>query len=166
MKLIGGLLKPSAGELLVGGQVPFGVSAEDRMAAVRYVPQRVYEFFLYGSIAEEWRAVLKRTDRSNHDLEEQLRKFGVQSSKLLNPVDLPELEAWRFALMLCAVTGPKVLLVDEVPSYSSGQCISVLTALAEERRSRKLSTIIATHRETPLVASVDRIIQLRSGPQQ
>lgn len=158
LKLIGGILVPSSGHLSVHGHVPSQLRAAARTSVVRYMPQRIYEFFLYASIGEEIEriACVGRLPAQK----ELLDLFEIRSPEAANPADLPELEAWRLALCMSATAGPHVLLIDEVPSYSSPACLRAVERVITSRRESGLTTVISCHRSTRLSEAMDSRVEL------
>lgn len=158
LKLIGGILIPSSGTLIVHGQAPSRLRAAARTRVVRYMPQRIYEFFLYASIGAEIKKIAGVGQLSAR--KELLDLFEIRSPEDANPADLPELEAWRLALCMSAAAGPHVLLIDEIPTYSSSACLRAVEGVIASRRKSRLTTIISCHRPTRLSQAMDSRIQL------
>lgn len=158
LKLIGGILIPSSGNLVVHGQAPSRLRAPTRVRVVRYMPQRIYEFFLYASIAEEITKMAGVGQPAPR--RELLDLFEIRSPEAANPADIPELEAWRLALCMSATAGPHVLLIDEIPSYSSSACLRAVERVVASRRELGLTTVISCHRPTQLSRAMDSRIEL------
>lgn len=160
LRLLAGCLAPTSGEIRVEETSISQIRGAQRLALVRLVPQRVFEFFLYGSIDDELKAAEKRLGVSIAQSRAQFDRFFIRSDPRSNPADLSELEAWRLALLMSAVSVPRLLLIDEIPSYSSIECIGALSELIASRRRSGITTVLSTHRPIPSQAAVDRTIHL------
>lgn len=160
LRLLAGCIPPTSGEISVGEANISRVRGVRRLTLARLVPQRVFEFFLYGSIEDELKATEKRLGAPIAQSHSQFDRFFIRSDLRSNPADLSELEAWRLALLMTAVSVPRLLLIDEIPSYSSRECTGALSELFASRRGSGLTTVFSTHRPIPAQVAVDRTIHL------
>jgi putative ABC transport system ATP-binding protein len=151
LNLLAGLLAPSEGEIIVGGEKLDGLrgAALDRWRGrtVGIVPQKLHlipsltvldNLVLASYLAslssdvERARALLK-----NLDLEEKANS---------KPAELSHGQAQRAAVARAVMNRPKVLLADEPTSnLDDDNCLLVLDLLQQQSRAVGATLVVATH---------------------
>ena len=151
LHLVAGLLRPSEGEIEVGGQALGKLSggALDRWRgrSVGIVPQKLHLVqslsvvenlllapFLSGLPANPSRAA------------ELLEKLSLREKATAKPHQLSHGQAQRVAIARAVMNRPKLLLADEpTANLDEANCFAALALLEEQARECGATLIVATH---------------------
>lgn len=169
LNMIGGLDKPSAGRLLVGGKDLVKMTPKDMMT---YVRQTVG--FVWQNNARNLIPYL--TARENVELPMTLngKRDPQRALELLEMVDIAKRrdsklgemsggEQQRVAIAIALANNPKLLLADEptgaVDTKTSSHIVDVFRTLKE---TLGLTVVIVTH-DRSLSQKVDRVVAIRDG---
>jgi iron complex transport system ATP-binding protein len=170
LRLLAGLERPGEGEILVGGEPAWGLTAAERSRRIGYLPQRVpeatgfavYEIVLMGLYAQlpargweskrEWLAVGRA-----------LRRAGALPL-LRRPFDeLSGGEQRRVLLARALVARPEILLLDEpLAALDPGFAVE-LSATLRRIRGEGVAMVLATHRLSLARELADRVVVMRDG---
>jgi NitT/TauT family transport system ATP-binding protein len=163
LRLVAGLLRPTAGTLLVGGAAP--TAGDGRVGLCfqqpRLVPWRsvLDNVALPLEVAGVWFA--ERQVRAA----EALERVGLVGAATLRPRELSGGMAQRAALARALIGDPHVLLLDEP--------FSALDALSRETFDRELerlwqerqrTVILVTHSVTEAITLADRVVVMTPRP--
>ena len=170
LRLLAGLDRPAAGEVLVDGAPAWELTAAERGRRIGYLPQgvpettgfAVYEMVLMGLYAQlpargwesnrEWLAVARA-----------LRRAGALPL-LRRPFDeLSGGEQRRVLLARALVARPKILLLDEPLSALDPGFAVELSATLRRIRAEGVAMLLTTHRLSLARALADRVVVLRRG---
>ncbi len=170
LRLLGGLLVPRAGRVLVDGRPAASLAPAVRCRTFGYLPQRtpraagfdVYEIVLMGLYGllpargwesrREWSAVARALRRvgASHLLR---RRFGELSGG----------EQRRVLLARALVARPRALLLDEpLAALDPGFALEFTDTLARVH-AEGVTLLIATHDLAVARALADRVVMLRDG---
>lgn len=151
LNLVAGLLKPSAGEIAVGGQALAGLqgAALDRWRGrtVGIVPQKLHLVssltvlqnlllapYLAGLPVDETRAL------------GLLENLSLREKAGEKPQQLSHGQAQRVAIARAVMNRPKLLLADEpTANLDDANCSSALQLLQDQSRECGATLIVATH---------------------
>ncbi|MCQ1531069.1 ABC transporter ATP-binding protein [Lutispora saccharofermentans] len=163
LSLISGILRPSAGKILVNGKEVQGPSA-----SVGYMLQKDHLF--------EWRTIAKNitigleiqgklNKETQASIEKLLKEYGLYEFRNHYPRQLSGGMRQRAALIRTLATKPDILLLDEPFSaldYQTRIAISeeVWLILKKERKT----AILVTHDLAEAISMSDRIIVLSKRP--
>lgn len=163
LSLISGILRPSAGKILVNGKEVQGPSA-----SVGYMLQKDHLF--------EWRTIMKNiiigleiqgklNKETQASIEKLLKEYGLYEFRNHYPRQLSGGMRQRAALIRTLATKPDILLLDEPFSaldYQTRIAISeeVWLILKKERKT----AILVTHDLAEAISMSDRIIVLTKRP--
>lgn len=170
LRLLAGLDRPGAGEIRIGGDAAWRLTAAERSRRIGYLPQRVpeatgfavYEIVLMGLYAQlpargwesrrEWLAVARA-----------LRRAGALPL-LRRPFDeLSGGEQRRVLLARALVARPRILLLDEpLAALDPGFAVE-LAATLRRIRDEGVAMVLATHRLSLARELADRVTILREG---
>ncbi|RKQ91664.1 putative ABC transport system ATP-binding protein [Solirubrobacter pauli] len=170
LNLLGGLDRPTAGEIVLGGRRVDGFS-EARWAHVRRDELGfVFQFFnlignlsvadnvelpglLAGLSAREARA--RRT--------ELLESLGIGDHADASPTRLSGGQQQRVAIARALINRPKVLLADEpTGALDSASAREVMAVLREAHDTRGQTIVLVTH-DARVAARADRVLAMRDG---
>ncbi len=165
LKVVAGLLRPTAGDVRVGGRSVVGTPPERREAAMVFQKPLL---FPHMSVAQNVGFGLRMRGARKGDIErradEALRRVRMGGSADRSPEELSGGQQQRVALARALVTEPRLLLLDEP--------FSALDAnLREEMRDLVLrlqredghTTVFVTHDQEEAVVLADRIALIFDG---
>jgi putative ABC transport system ATP-binding protein len=170
LSLIGGLDRPTAGRVVVDGEV---VNELDQDALVRLRRRKIgFIFQAFGllsilSAAENVEVPLRLVAADPREREERvavlLQLVGLGERAQHRPHELSGGEQQRVAIARALANRPDVLLADEpTGQLDSGTGRSIMSLLRAIVRSEGLTAIIATH-DPMLIDLADRTVELRDG---
>ncbi len=163
LSLICGLLQPSAGEVLVGGEPVKGPSAK-----MGYMPQHD-QLFPWRNIIENVTLGLevqhKLTDETKMKAQNLLQKYGLGDFLYHYPSQLSGGMRQRAALIRTLAIDPEILILDE--AFSALDYQTRLLVADEVRKiihSEKKTTILVTHDISEAISMADRVVVLTRRP--
>ena len=169
LNLLGGLDRPSAGVIELGGRSMHGLSETDWAIARRREIGFVFQFFnLLGTltVAEnvELPALLvgtpPRDARARRS--ELLERLGVADRADTLPSRLSGGQQQRVALARALVNRPRVLLADEPTGNLDSESAREVTTLLRELRREGQTVLLVTH-DARVAACADRVVTMRDG---
>ncbi len=170
LNLIGGLDRPSAGEIWVG-DLELG-QANDK-ALVRYRRERI------GFIFQSFNLLTMRTALENVEMplilsevapkkrreraRELLTAVGLAAREAHRPNQMSGGEMQRVAVARALANRPQVLLADEpTGNLDSRTGTDVMNLLRDAVRGEKVTLVLVTH-DSDVAAFADRVVHLRDG---
>ena len=170
LNLLGGLDRPSAGRVELGG-VDLGTLSEDELALVRR-DRLGYVFQSFGlipvlSAAEnvEVPLRLRKTDPAERDarVAEVLELVGLGAHAEQRPYELSGGQQQRVGIARALAARPELLLADEpTGQLDSGTAKTVMDLIGELVHSQGVAAVVSTH-DPLLVARADRVLELHDG---
>ncbi|GAA0535609.1 ATP-binding cassette domain-containing protein [Paractinoplanes ferrugineus] len=152
--LIAGVMKPTSGDLLIGGRPP-----TTDWATVSLLPQRLA---LEPSLTVEENVLLPAALRATGRPEVLLQRLGLAGIAKRPVQDTSLGEQQRTALGRALVLGPQVAVLDEPTAHQDDEHVHlVLDALRAVVESGTLA-IVATH-DQRVIEAADNVVRLRSG---
>jgi putative ABC transport system ATP-binding protein len=170
LHLIGGLDRPSGGELLVDERL-IGQMADDEVTLFRRTKVGfVFQFFnLLPTLTALENVILPFVldGRSKAEADQKaamlLEKVGLEKRKSHLPEELSGGEIQRVAIARALAFNPPILLADEpTGNLDSKTGQSILCLLRQINKENGSTVVIVTHSEDA-ASSADRRIQLRDG---
>jgi len=168
LHLLGGLDRPEAGTVELGGERVTGASERALSALRRRRVGFVFQFFhLLPELTGEANVLLAGRVRGAHpDAERRGRelvdRLGLRPVAASLPHQLSGGEQQRFAIARALVNDPAVLLADEptgnLDTEAGAQVLGLLRAGADEGRA----VVLVTH-ETAAAGIADRVLRLEDG---
>jgi putative ABC transport system ATP-binding protein len=170
LNLVGGLDRPSAGEIVVDG---IRVDRLSESAAARFRRTRVGFVFQFFHLLDDL-SVLDNIvvpallgGRSRVDAEraadELLRQLGLEAHRRRLPAALSGGERQRLAIARAIVNEPSVLLADEPTGALDRRNGESALALLEDLNRRGQTILLVTHDEALAAAVAHRIVRLVDG---
>jgi predicted ABC-type transport system involved in lysophospholipase L1 biosynthesis ATPase subunit len=177
LHVLGGLIVPSSGEVLLGGQPLSSLDAaargEARAHSVAYVFQGANllpTFTAYENVA--FAAHVSHEQDTGHEADDRLRTaspeallglVGLASKLDALPAELSGGEAQRVAIARALAQRPALLLCDEPTGQLDSDTGSRVLDLIEALHARlRFALVIATH-DPQVAARCDRIVTLEDG---
>ncbi len=169
LHLIGGLLKPTSGRILIEGVSISSVSDFERTKIRRQRMGFVFQSYnlLNTLTARENIALAKRIHGNGHyedgSARQILRMLGLENKMDHKPWELSGGEQQRVAIARAVINRPAILLADEpTGSLDSENSRMVLNMLRELNSVYGQTIIIITH-DPEAAATADRLIEMRDG---
>ncbi len=169
LQVIGGLDRPSSGEVWFDGERVDGLSEtqwarlrRDRIGFVFQGYNLVDSLTVGDNVELPARLAGATGDAARRRALELLDRFGVARRVADSPGALSGGEQQRVALARALVNDPDVLLADEPTGALDSARTSEVLGLLEEQRDRGRTVLMVTH--DPRVATVaDRLLTMRDG---
>jgi len=170
LALLAGLLSPSEGRILIGGEE---LSAMNESTRTRFRREKVGFTFQdnnlvpYLTVKENVELMLKLNGRFNREGKAHsaalLEDLGL-SERLKNlPSQLSGGQQQRVAIARALVHRPSIVLADEpTASLDTERAFQVVQTFAEQIHAQNLAGIMVTH-DLRLCQFVDKVIQMRDG---
>ncbi len=170
LSLIGGLDRPTTGQVFVGGE---SIGAMDQAGLVDIRRHQIgFIFQAFGlisilSAAENVEVPLRLVAAEPREREERVRLLlglvGLADRAKHRPHELSGGEQQRVAIARALANSPSLLLADEpTGQLDSGTGRAIMGLLRAIVHSERLTAIIATH-DPQLIDLADRVIELRDG---
>lgn len=151
LSLVGGMLKPMHGKLLVAGQdmAALAPSAMDRFRGqtVGLVPQRLH-LIASLTVAENLQLAqyLAHLPQAGNRVQEVLARLGLADYARRRPHQLSQGQAQRVAIARAVINRPKLLLADEpTASLDDASTEAVIGLLQREAEAVGASLLITSH---------------------
>jgi putative ABC transport system ATP-binding protein len=170
LALLAGLLSPSEGQILIGGE---DLSVMDESTRTRFRREKVGFTFQdnnlvpYLTVKENVELMLKLNGRFNREgkayTDALLSELGL-SDRLKNlPSQLSGGQQQRVAIARALVHRPRIVLADEpTASLDTERAFQVVQTFADQIHAQNLAGIMVTH-DLRLCQYVDKVIQMRDG---
>lgn len=169
LHLLGGLLTPTEGRIVIDGE-DITVASDAKRTAVRrkkigFVFQR---FNLFPTLTAEGNLRLAERIHGNGGGDPQLRKdvlrlLGLENKLHHKPLELSGGEQQRVALARAVVTRPAIVLADEPTGNLDSENSALVLNMFQELNYRFNQTIIMITNNPEAAAMCKRIIQMRDG---
>ncbi|MBX7220263.1 MAG: ABC transporter ATP-binding protein [Blastocatellia bacterium] len=165
LKIIAGLLAPTAGDVCFNGSSVLNLPAERREVAMVFQKPLLFPFL---NVLENVAFGLKmrkvpepeRTERAR----QALRRVRLEGFETRRPAQLSGGQEQRAALARALVTEPKILLLDEPFSALDEQLRADMRAFVRNlQQELAITTLFVTHDQQEAVSVADRIAFLASG---
>ncbi|MFS0557386.1 ABC transporter ATP-binding protein [Brevibacillus sp. 179-C9.3 HS] len=169
LNMLGGLDRPSAGKLSVGGADLFRLTTSElvqyRLQTVGFVWQNNARNLIpyLSALQNVEMPMLLRGKRKRERAHELLELVGLGHRKKNKLSELSGGEQQRVAIAIALANEPKLLLADEpTGSVDTRTAAMILDLFQELNRSFGLTVVIVTH-DLELARKVDRVVAIRDG---
>lgn len=168
LTILGGLQKPSEGEVLIDEEEFSSVSDKDRtqlrFKKIGFILQ-ASNLVPYLKVEDQLRLVNK-IDGEDYDQEtgdKLLEALNIDDLQDKYPSDLSGGEQQRVAIARALFHNPPVILADEpTASLDTERAIEVVEILARETKDKEKATIMVTHDER-LIGYCDKVYSMEDG---
>jgi multiple sugar transport system ATP-binding protein len=165
LRMIGGLEAPTAGEILIGGNVVTNLPPRARQIAMVFQSYALYPHMtVYNNIAFPLKAQRLPKPELNERVTWAARILGIDHLMDRKPRQLSGGQRQRVALARALVREPNVFLLDEPLSNLDAQRrASARDELQQFQRRVATTTIYVTHDQVEAMGMGDRIAVMESG---
>ncbi len=165
LRMIAGLETPTAGDILIGGQVVNNLSPRDRRIAMVFQSYALYPHLsVYKNIAFPLKAQNVKKELHKEKVEWAASLLGIGALLDRKPRELSGGERQRVALARAIVREPAVFLLDEPLSNLDAKLrASAREELERFHRRVGTTTIYVTHDQVEAMAMGDRVMVLNKG---
>ncbi len=168
LHLLGGIDRPTGGQILVGGRDIGTLPERDLVLYRRREVGMVFQFFnllAHLTVRENVELPRRLDGREDADerAEELLERVGLARRAAAHPYELSGGEMQRVAIARALSTGARLLLADEpTGNLDSRNGEGVLALLDEIRRERGVTLFLATH-SAAAAGRADRVVTVKDG---
>ncbi|MEK3748466.1 energy-coupling factor transporter ATPase [Paenibacillus sp. FSL E2-8871] len=165
MKLIAGIVRPTAGTVNVKGMTVNGLPPERLSSTVAYVFQNPEEMFIEDSVRKEIAYYLKARKLSviEERVEEMLKAFRLNELAERDARLLSGGQQRRVSLAIGAAVRPAVMLLDEPTANLDISTKQEMVHVLDTLRSHVETVVIATHDMQLVSEWATRIIVMHQG---
>jgi multiple sugar transport system ATP-binding protein len=165
LRMIAGLERPDAGDILIGGRVVNDFAPRDRDIAMVFQSYALYPHMtVRQNISFPLRALKLKSDFIERKVEGTARMFGIERMLDRKPRDLSGGERQRVALARAMVRKPQLFLLDEPLSNLDAQLrTSAREELKQLQRRIGITTIYVTHDQVEAMGLGNRIVVMNKG---
>src|SRR5437870_572727 len=165
LRMIAGLEQPTAGEILIGGNVVNHLSPRERRIAMVFQSYALYPHLsVYNNIAFPLKAQKIKKELHREKVEWASSLLGIGGLLDRKPRELSGGERQRVALARAIVREPTVFLLDEPLSNLDAKLrASAREDLEQFHKRIGTTTIYVTHDQVEAMAMGDRIVVLHQG---
>ena len=170
LQILGGLDRPSSGQVLVDGKNIHGLGEKERGDLRNHAMGFVYQFHHllpeFSALENVAMPLLVRRMNKGEAKDragEILKRVGLGERLTHRPHQLSGGERQRAAVARALVTQPKLVLADEPTGNLDGRnAESVFELMLELNRERRTSLVVVTH-DMRIAARMDRALEIDNG---
>jgi ABC-type lipoprotein export system ATPase subunit len=164
LSIVGALVRPSAGRVIVAGDDLGTMSAAERAQfrakKVGFVFQ-MFHLLPYLTVLEN--VLLAADDGAVRDTaRELLERFGLGPRLSHRPAELSAGERQRVAIARAMIHRPPLILADEPTGNLDGQSAAEVLEILDDFHRQGATVLLVTHQEQA-AAKADRVVLLRAG---
>ncbi len=169
LHLIGGLLKPTSGRILIEGVSISSVSDGERTEIRRHRMGFVFQSYnlLSTLTAKDNIRLAERIHGNSHyedgSARQILRLLGLENKMDHKPWELSGGEQQRVAIARAVINRPAILLADEPTGSLDSENSRMVLSMLQELNSVSGQTIIVITHDPEAASTADRIIEMRDG---
>ena len=170
LQILGTLDKPSSGELLIGGDNPFLMKANElskfrnnNIGFVFQFHQLLPEFSAYENVVLPAMIGKRKTKEMNNRADYLFNQLGVYDRRKHRPNELSGGEQQRIAVCRALINSPKIILADEPSGNLDSKNAEELHDLFFKLREELKQTFIIVTHNSELANMADRKLTLKDG---
>jgi len=168
LTIVGGLLTPSSGDVIINGQNLTTLSEKQRsqirLKEIGFVLQ-ASNLVPFLSVANQMKLLdkVKKGNMSKKDCEKLYEELDIADLLTKYPSDLSGGQRQRVAIAKALYSNPSIILADEpTASLDSDRAYEVMELLKKITKQKKTTTIVVTH-DIRLVDYCDKVYKMTDG---
>lgn len=168
LTIVGGLLSPTSGEVLVNDVNLAGLNEKERskirLKEIGFILQ-ASNLVPFLTVANQLKLLdqVKKENMTKKELEALYEDLGISDLRTKYPADLSGGERQRVAIAKALYSNPSIILADEpTASLDSDRAFEVMELLKNETKNKNTTTIVVTH-DTRLISYFDKVYQMTDG---
>ena len=165
LRMIGGFLRPDAGEIRIGGALHTATPPERRPTAMVFQSYALWPHMtVFGNVAFGLKVRKLGKSEISRRVEAVLDLVGLSHHRDTYPARISGGEQQRVALARALVLEPQVLLLDEPLSNLDAKLrVKVRDEIREIQRRVGITTVFVTHDQDEALSVSDRIAVMNGG---
>ncbi|QTD39884.1 ABC transporter ATP-binding protein [Sporosarcina sp. Te-1] len=168
LTIVGGLLSPSTGDVILNGQTISGMNERERsqirLKEIGFVLQ-ASNLVPFLTVDKQMKLLdqVKKGNMDKSELGQLYDDLGIEELRNKYPADLSGGERQRVAIAKALYTNPSIILADEpTASLDSDRAYEVMQLLKNETKSKGTTTIVVTH-DIRLTEYCDKVYKMTDG---
>lgn len=168
LTIVGGLLSPSTGDVILNGQNVTEMSEKQRsnirLHEIGFILQ-ASNLIPFLSVEKQMKLLdkVKKNNMNGDQIEQLYEDLGIGELRSKYPSDLSGGERQRVAIAKSLYSNPSILLADEpTASLDSDRAYEVMELLKRETKSKNTTSIVVTH-DTRLIGYCDKVYNMTDG---
>ncbi|MBD7983953.1 ABC transporter ATP-binding protein [Sporosarcina sp. Sa2YVA2] len=168
LTIVGGLLSPTSGEVILNGQNVTEMSEKQRshirLQEIGFILQ-ASNLIPFLTVAKQMKLLdkVKKNNMTGDEIEQLYEDLGIGELRGKYPSDLSGGERQRVAIAKSLYSNPSILLADEpTASLDSDRAYEVMELLQRETKSKNTTSIVVTH-DTRLISYCDKVYNMTDG---
>jgi lipopolysaccharide export system ATP-binding protein len=166
-QMIVGMVRPSAGEIYLGGEAVAGMPMYRRARrGIGYLPQEE-SIFRRLSVQDNLQCIIETLplpEAEKHQrCEDLLKEFGIEHLRASQAYQLSGGEKRRLTIARCLATEPSILLLDEPFSGVDPIAVQDIQDIIRLLSARGLAVLITDHNVRETLSVVDRAYLIYAG---
>lgn len=162
-KCIAGLMKPTHGEIIVGGEA----TSKSTIKLKKQIGYLGHESFLYEALSPNenlrFYGKLYRTPQLEETIAAILKKVGLYRFRDIRIDSFSRGMVQRLAIARMLLSEPNLLLLDEPHTGLDQNAVEMLNELVKEKQTEGKAIILITHDFEQVLTLCDRAIVLHQG---
>lgn len=165
LRMIAGHEDPTAGEILIGGENVVGMAPVERRTAMMFQSYALFPHLtVRDNIAFALRVRGQSRDERRARADEMMEKVQLTAFADRLPAQLSGGQQQRVALARAAITGPRVLLLDEpLSALDEHLRIQMRSELLGMQRELGITFVHVTHTQLEAIALADLVVVMEHG---
>ena len=169
LKLIMVMERPSAGEVIVGGQVLNTLPRRQVPYIRRHIGvvfqnhQLLFDRTVFDNVAMPLEVMGTPARDIGRRVRAALDKVGLLSKEKMNPLQLSGGEQQRVALARAVVNRPSILLADEPTGNLDSENSQIVLDMLQTLNKKHRQTIVMITHDSEAAATASRILEMRDG---
>ncbi|WP_338471197.1 ABC transporter ATP-binding protein [Niallia sp. XMNu-256] len=168
LTIVGGLLSPSSGDVIINGQVITALNekkrSQIRLKEIGFVLQ-ASNLVPFLTVANQLKLLdkVKKGNMTKKERDELYEELEIADLLMKYPSDLSGGQRQRVAIAKALYSNPSIILADEpTASLDSDRAFEVMELLKKVTKQKKTTTIVVTH-DIRLVGYCDKVYKMTDG---